>query len=125
MRKALIATAVLMAAGLVLAAGRPGVVHTRDGVVYDGTVDERDDGTVVVNVRGIETAVPRESIASINYGDFETRFNEQYAKLDKNDVDGRLALGRKAFDQHPMICRRRPPATRRRSTPTARPLPNC
>ncbi len=99
MRKTLIATAtVLLAAGLVWAAGRPGIVRTKDGSVYDGMVEEKDD-TVTINVRGIQTAVPRERIDTITYGEFEDRWNEAYAKLAANDVKGRIQAGRRAFDE--------------------------
>ncbi len=99
MRKALVAAAVMLAAGLVLAAGRPGVLKTKDGSIYDGTVDEKDDGTVLVNVKGIETNVPRDRIDSITYGDFETRWNDEYAKLPKTEVKKRIELSRRAFDE--------------------------
>lgn len=98
MRKTLIAMAVLGAAGLLLAAGRPGVVRLKDGGVYEGSVEEKTD-TVVVDVRGILTEIPRERIASVVYGDFETRWREAYAKLDENDSKGRVAAARRAFDE--------------------------
>ncbi|MGC4033031.1 MAG: hypothetical protein QM754_15105 [Tepidisphaeraceae bacterium] len=98
MRKTLAAAAVLVTAGLLWAAtGKPGVVRTHDGAVYDGLVDEQDSN-VTVNVRGIDTTIARENIASITYGDFEQRWTDDYAKLGEKDVDGRLAAARRAFD---------------------------
>lgn len=92
------AAAVLVAAGLAIAAGKPGVLKTKTGVVYDGIVDERDQ-SVVVNVRGIETTIPREEIESITYGDFESRWDSEYAKLDAADDKGRVRAARAAFDE--------------------------
>lgn len=98
MRKSWIAAAVLVTAGMLWAAtGKPGVVRTHDGAVYDGMVDEQESN-VVVNVRGIDTTIERSNIASITYGDFEQRWNDEYAKLGEKDVDGRLAAARRAFD---------------------------
>ena len=64
MRKSWVAAAVLVVAGLVLADAKPGVVRTKAGVVYDGTVDEKTE-TVVVNVRGIDTSLNRDEVDSI------------------------------------------------------------
>lgn len=99
MRKSIVAaTAVLALASLVWAAGRPGLVKTKDGGVYDGSVDEKEE-SVTVNVRGIETSIARDNILSISYGDFETRWTDAYQKLDKTDQDGRIAAARRAFDE--------------------------
>src|SRR5690349_3224404 len=66
---------------------KPGVVRTKEGQTYDGDVDEKDADTVVVNVRGIETRIARDRIASIDYaGGTQTDFNAQLAKLAPNDV---------------------------------------
>lgn len=97
MRKSWIAAALLVTAGLVWADPRPGVVRTRDGGVYDGSVDERD-ATVVVTVRGIDTTLSRDNIVSITYGAFEQRWEEAYAKLDAKDAAGRVTAARRAFD---------------------------
>ncbi|HEY0009453.1 MAG TPA: hypothetical protein VGB55_12065, partial [Tepidisphaeraceae bacterium] len=98
MRKVFIGAAVLAMAGMILAAGRPGVVRTKDGGVFDGNVEEGTEN-VTVNIRGIDTAIPRDRIESITYGDFESRWNEQYNQLEKTDVTGRIAAGRRAFDE--------------------------
>src|SRR5262245_17678209 len=80
--------------------GKPGVVRTREGQTYDGDVDEKDPDAVVVTVRGIETRIARNRIASINYGSgTATDFSGRLAKLAPNDVQGRLAIAREAFDQ--------------------------
>jgi hypothetical protein len=80
--------------------GKPGVVRTSEGQTYDGDVDEKDPDTVVVNVRGIETRIARNRVASIDYaGGAQTDFNGRLAKLPANDVQGRLAIAREAFDQ--------------------------
>ncbi len=99
MRKALATAAVvLMAAGLVWAAGRPGIVKLKDGTVYDGTIEEKDD-TVSVTVRGITTGLPRDRIESIVYGEFEARWNDAYSKLAADDANGRVKAARRAFDE--------------------------
>jgi len=99
MRKSLFAAATVLAmAGLVWAAGRPGVVHTKDGGTFDGVVDEKEE-TVVVNVHGIDTTIARDNVASISYGDFESRWNDAYSKLGKTDEAGRLTAAHKAFDE--------------------------
>ena len=97
MRKLLAAALVLLMAGWVLADAKPGVLRTKDGVVYDGLVDEGDK-TVTVNIHGIDTTIQRDNIASITYGDFEQRWNDAYDKLDKKDAVGRVAAGKRAFD---------------------------
>src|SRR5690348_10064180 len=79
---------------------KPGVVRTREGQTYDGEVDEKDPDAVVVNVRGIETRIARDRIASIDYsGGTQTDFTARLAKLEANDVQGRLKIAREAFDQ--------------------------
>ena len=97
MRKSWVAAAILVAAGLVLADAKPGLVRTKAGVVYDGTVDEKTD-TVVVNVRGIDTSLARDDVDSITYGTFEERWTASYDALAKTDAAGRIAAGRRAFD---------------------------
>lgn len=97
-RKTWAAVAFLAATGLLLAAGRPGVVKTKDGTSYDGTIEERDTD-VIVTVHGIDTVVKRDDISGITYGDFAERWNADYAKLGTKDVDGRITAARKAFDQ--------------------------
>jgi len=100
MRKSLFAAAAVLAmAGLVWAAGRPGVVRTKDGGAFDGLVDEKEE-TVVVNVHGIDTTIARDNILSISYGDFESRWSEAYGKLEKTDEAGRITAARKAFEEH-------------------------
>jgi hypothetical protein len=99
MRRAIVAMAVvLVSATLVWAAGRPGVVRTKAGGVYEGSVEEKEN-IVTVNVRGIITNIERENVTTITYGDFESRFTEDYAKLKPDDAKGRIAMGRRAFDE--------------------------
>jgi hypothetical protein len=98
MRKVFAGLAVLAMAGMVLAAGRPGVVKLKDGKVYDGTVEEKTD-SVMVTVRGIDTNIPRGQVESITYGTFEERWNAEYAKLPKDDSKLHVAMGRQAFDE--------------------------
>ncbi|MGN6627539.1 MAG: hypothetical protein ACTHLN_13055 [Tepidisphaeraceae bacterium] len=97
MRKWLTLMLVVSMAATVWAAGREGVVRTKDGLTYEGPIDENEKGAVVT-VRGIDISVPRENIASIAYGDFSERWQADYAKLAKNDAAGRVAAGRKALE---------------------------
>ena len=90
-------TVALAIASVLLA--KPGVVITRDGQRLEGEITEKTD-SVVVSIRGIETAVPRDNIASLTYSEpFEKQFQDRLAKLDPKDVKGRLELARWAFDQ--------------------------
>src|SRR5438132_1990813 len=87
----------LLATSILLA--KPGVVITRDGQRLEGEITEKTD-SVVISIRGIETAVPRDNIASLTYSEpFEKQFQDRLAKLDPKDVKGRLELARWAFDQ--------------------------
>ncbi|HEX8342375.1 MAG TPA: hypothetical protein VF624_15840 [Tepidisphaeraceae bacterium] len=97
MKKRIIGISVLALAGMVWAAGRPGIVRLKDGTVYDGAIEEVEGG-LRINVRGIDTNVPSDRVAGVTYGDFETRWNAEYDKLAKDDATGRIALARLAFD---------------------------
>src|SRR3978361_2103367 len=77
---------------------RPGVVHTRDGMTYDGDITETDN-TISIRVRGIATTIPKNNIASVSYAenvgaDIEARWK----KLQPNDVRSRIELGKAAFE---------------------------
>jgi len=96
-RLALGSTVVLALAAGVFAA-RPGLVVTRDGNTFEGEVTEREND-VVVNSRGIDTVLPRESVASIDYTPYAERFDKQLAALGPQDIDGRLVLARQAFER--------------------------
>src|SRR5262249_34546142 len=62
-------------------------------------VNERG-GQIVVTVHGVDTTIPKENIVSFTYtDDFNKEFDQRMAKLDKNDVAGRIALARWAFDK--------------------------
>src|SRR5438270_13286129 len=57
--------------GMLLASvlcARPGVVKTRDGQTFQGDITEEQD-QLVVDRTGIRTAVPRDTIQSVNYAD--------------------------------------------------------
>lgn len=85
---------VIGAVASVLAA--PGVVRTRNGQLYLGDVIEAVD-RVTINVGGIDTAIERGEIASIEYGTFEELFEQKLAALPPNDAKGRIGLARDAF----------------------------
>jgi tetratricopeptide (TPR) repeat protein len=94
--------------GFVVAAGlgasvlfaKTGVVTMKDGRTYEGDVQEKDAKTVIVNIHGGETFLERDGISKIEYHDsLLDQFNDQLAKLDGKDVQGRIKLARWAFDQ--------------------------
>lgn len=83
--------------GILLA--EPGVVVTKDGTTYEGDVRE-DDQNVIITIRGIETVVPRSNIGSLKYSaKQDEEFRQRLAKLEANDVKGRIALARQAFNR--------------------------
>jgi hypothetical protein len=100
---ALIATATTLCAG-------PGVVITQQGYTYRGDVTE-GDGTVTVNIHGVEMILKRENVASIQYdpgdgdadaqGDAaaEQEYRRRHDVLTPADLQGRLNLARWAFDR--------------------------
>jgi hypothetical protein len=95
-RRLLASLVVVLFAAVALAA--PGVVRTKTGQSFVGEIRERDDA-VTVTVRGIDTILPRDQVESIEYGTFEELFEKRLAALAPDDVAGRIALGRQAFDE--------------------------
>jgi hypothetical protein len=79
---------------------KPGVVKTRSGQVYEGDVNQRDDGSVVVTIRGSTITIARDDVESIEYtaATFREQFEQRRAKLDPADVRGRLDLARLALE---------------------------
>jgi hypothetical protein len=97
---------VICVCGSVLMA-RPGVVHTRDGLTYDGDVTETEN-TITVRVRGIATTLDRSSVASIAYGEnIAADIEARWKKLQPADVRGRLALGKEAFEARQYLLARK------------------
>jgi len=77
---------------------KPGIVKTRDGKVIEGDVTEQDE-RVVINIRGIQTSVPRANVLSIDYPPaMEEQFKQRLAKLPRNDIKRRIDLAHWAFD---------------------------
>lgn len=74
----------------------PGVVRTKNGQLYIGDVIEAGD-RVTINMGGIDTAIERGEIVSIEYGSFEELFERKLASLAADDAKGRVALARDAF----------------------------
>ncbi|HMO24868.1 MAG TPA: hypothetical protein PKB10_01230, partial [Tepidisphaeraceae bacterium] len=89
-------TAVLILLAATIAIAAPGVVKTKTGQIYEGEVNEQAE-QVSVNVRGIDTVIPRDQIESIEYGTFEELFEKKLAALAADDANGRIALARDAF----------------------------
>src|SRR5688572_13841975 len=87
-----------LSAATVLA--KPGVVKTKNGQTYSGEIDESNPETITVTTGSkIPTAVPRNSIASIEYAeDFEKKFRDRLSKLPPQDIPGRLKLAREAYE---------------------------
>jgi len=90
-------TCLLVVAAVTLAE-RVGVVTTNTGQVFEGSVTEKDDRVSVV-IRGIETVVPRDQVASIDYTTYADRFAKALAAIEADDVAGRVELARQAFDR--------------------------
>ena len=80
-----------------LAFARPGLVTTNDKQQFEGDVSEFEDQVTVVR-KGLTTTLPRANVASIDYASFAERFARSLDKLAPDDVAGRVALGRQAFD---------------------------
>lgn len=76
---------------------RDGVLVDKDGRIYEGMIDENDT-MYLVNQRGIESRIPKENMKTLTWGTFDELFTKSVAALKKDDVAGRIALGRKAFD---------------------------
>lgn len=90
------------AAGAMMTANlfaKQGVVTTKDGHRYEGDVTEKADSIVVV-ISGVQTVIDRGNVATLAYSDaFEKQYADRLAKLAPDDVPGRIALARWAFDQ--------------------------
>jgi tetratricopeptide (TPR) repeat protein len=94
-----LAAAVMLGVVVTIAPAKPGVVVTKDGRKFEGEITEKND-QVIVNIRGVDMTLAREDITSIIYPEaFNKEFEDRLAKLDKNDVAGRIALARWAFDR--------------------------
>jgi hypothetical protein len=89
-------TAVLILLAATIAIAAPGVVKTKTGQIYEGEVNEQGEN-VSINVRGIDTVIPRDQVESIEYGTFEELFDKKLASLGAEDAKGRIALARDAF----------------------------
>ncbi|HEX3356646.1 MAG TPA: hypothetical protein VHS31_06650 [Tepidisphaeraceae bacterium] len=88
----------LMSVSVVVA--KPGVVVTNTGAKYDGDITEKGD-QYIINIHGVDTLVPRDSVASVAYSlPFDDEFADRMSKLAANDIHGRIAVARWAFNQH-------------------------
>ncbi|MCC6239408.1 MAG: hypothetical protein IT448_03815 [Phycisphaerales bacterium] len=78
---------------------RPGVVQLTDGQRIEGEITRDDPGQVTMSIRGIETVISRDRIASVAYTqDPAEEFQSRRKALSANDAAGRIALARWAFD---------------------------
>lgn len=79
--------------------GKNGIVHTTDGKALEGDIAETADG-VTISIRGIQTNLPRETVASIEYpANIEQQYKERVAKLGKTDAKGHLDLAKWLLDK--------------------------
>ncbi len=86
---------------------RPGVVHTRDGLVYDGDVTETEN-TVTVRVRNIATTVARGNVLTISYDEnLAADIESRWKNLKPDDLRGRMALGKEAFEARQYLLARK------------------
>lgn len=100
MRKRLLLVSLgILATASVLFAGRTGVVRTGEGEVYEGEITENAD-EIIVRTHGVDTAITRDRVASIDYTSYADRFKDALARLADDDVAGRVALSRDAFNRH-------------------------
>ncbi len=98
-------TAAYLGLGLGIAIGssavwaRQGVVKTKDGRALEGDVNDSGE-QVLINIRGIQTKIPRDTVASIDFfDDVEARYKDKLAKLPKNaSAKDHLELARWLFD---------------------------
>ena len=114
-----VVVALLMSSSAAFLLADHGVVVTKDGSTYEGEVREEEQSVIVV-IRGIETRFPRADVERIDYGDFEKDFHDQLAKLGANDVPGRIALARQAFDRRRYDLARQAVADAQRIDPNSR-----
>lgn len=85
---------------------KPGVVVTQSGARYEGDVNERGDD-VIVAIRGVQTTIPRGEVASLEYSvPFEEEFQARLAKLEANDVAGRIELAKWAMSHEQYVAAR-------------------
>src|SRR5215213_57046 len=81
----------------IVAWGRPGVVTTKDGQTLQGDVIE---GSTDVTNKGVDADLfffKQKTAYEIRYtGSAGDQFQDRMAKLNKNDVAGRIALAREA-----------------------------
>lgn len=97
-------TSVAAASAVLLAA--PGVVTTHGGLQFEGDVTERTSD-VIVSIRGVQTIVHRDEVASIRYtGGFAKQFADRLAALDDGDVTARIELARWAIQQEQYMAAR-------------------
>jgi hypothetical protein len=77
--------------------GQQGVVKTRDGRTFQGEIEDKPEA-VTITIHGVRTTIPRDDIESVEIivsavADLKARV----ARLDPQDVNGRVQLAREAF----------------------------
>lgn len=96
MRTVWLGSAAALLFGSVLLA-EPGIVRTRDGSAFEGDVVDGTE-TVQVTIRGVETVIPKMDVVSIErVGSVDEELKARVARLDAQDVAGRVAVARDAF----------------------------
>jgi hypothetical protein len=97
-RRIVAAGLLLLSAATVLFAAQTAVVVTVDGQRLEGEVTETAQ-TVSIVRGGITSVFARDEVASIDYDSYAVRFENALAALKPDDVEGRLALAREAFER--------------------------
>ncbi len=94
-----LAMAVLAVVGTSALLAKPGIVKNNDGAVFQGDVTSDERYVHITNTRGIRTTVDKRNVASIEYvEDPAEQFKKQLAALAPNDINGRIALARLAYE---------------------------
>ncbi len=95
----LVATAAIV---VVASIARPdeAIVKTKDNNTYQGDVSESGPNYIVKSHGGVETAIPKVDVASVEHvSNYVDEYQARLSRLDPKDVAGRIALARDAFDQ--------------------------
>lgn len=86
-----------LTASLLLA--EPSIVKTKDGNTYQGDMTMRNE-SIVITIHGVETIIPQADVDSITKADdLDKVYRDEVATLDAKDVNGRIAVARKAIDK--------------------------
>src|SRR5688572_30259668 len=84
----------------IVAWGKPGIVTINDGQTFEGDVIEGRNSVTIKRAGAQQVTINKGNVKEIRYtGAAGDAFQERMAKLNKNDVAGRIALAREASAQ--------------------------